>query len=507
MVVNYRKLDAPVFYMLTILSSDEEIGSAAGGGMYKQGQSVTVTATPVEGKGLFSGWRNQAGELVSSQPSYTFSIIEDMVLTAVFTKLCTVTLTADPPDTGTLSGVGAYPAGQTVTVTAKPDSGYMFAGWRDSGGQLLSTEPVYSFTLSGDMELTAFFAVECVVTVVVSPQGAGTPTGAGRYPKGAAVTVDAGPNQGYRFTGWRGDSGELLSTEQRYTFEVQGDVSLTAEYVQVFSVIIVTNIPEAGVPSGMGEYPAGSTVTVKANTEEGYNFTGWQNESGETISTLPEYSFVINSDVTLLAVYEQVLSRLPAGYKELEYIQSNGLQYIDTGVQPKTTLKFAMDFAVDSLSSKVVSFFGWRKKAGTTYVQFRGIENNTNTFRVIYGGNSTSNATAIDSSLSVGRHALELDCQNKTLVWDGKSSSFKINGTPSFSTTYNIVLFASNNEGTVGEYSSMKLYKTQIWDAGNPIRDFVPCTDPSGKAGLYDLVSQAFYTNKRVSAFIAGPEV
>jgi len=199
--------------------------------------------------------------------------------------------------------------------------------------------------------------------------------------------------------------------------------------------------------------------------------------------------------------------RLPEGYKELEYIQSNGLQYIDTGVQPKATLKFAMDFAVDRLTSSAVSFFGWRKKAGTKYVQFRGFEYNTNIFRIIYGGSSSINATAIDSPLSVGRHALELDCQNKTLVWDGTSSSFALNGTPAFSTTDNIALFASNNEGTVGEYSSMKLYKAQIWDTGSLIRDFVPCTDPSGKAGLYDLVNQAFYTNKRVSAFIAGPEV
>ena len=50
---------------------------------YTHGESVTVTAEDIEGK-EFVGWKDESGEIVSSNKSYTFTVSEEKNLTAVF---------------------------------------------------------------------------------------------------------------------------------------------------------------------------------------------------------------------------------------------------------------------------------------------------------------------------------------------------------------------------------------------------------------------------------------
>ena len=53
----------------------------------------------------------------------------------------------------------------------------------------------------------------------------------------------------------------------------------------------------------------------------------------------------------------------------------------------------------------------------------------------------------------------------------------------------------------------MKLYSCQIYDNGTPVRNFIPCKNPSGVVGLYDLVDGKFYTNAVAGNFTAGETV
>ena len=51
--------------------------------IYKEGESVTVTAEDKEGK-EFVGWQDKSGKIVSTQKEYTFVVKDEMVLTAVY---------------------------------------------------------------------------------------------------------------------------------------------------------------------------------------------------------------------------------------------------------------------------------------------------------------------------------------------------------------------------------------------------------------------------------------
>ncbi len=59
------------------------VNGGTGGGTYKHGESVTVTAEDKEGK-EFVGWKDESGKIVSTKKEYTFEVKDEMVLTAVY---------------------------------------------------------------------------------------------------------------------------------------------------------------------------------------------------------------------------------------------------------------------------------------------------------------------------------------------------------------------------------------------------------------------------------------
>ena len=64
-------------------SVEIKVEGGTGGGTYKQGDEVTVTAEDKEGK-VFKGWQDASGEIVSTEKSYKFTVSEEKTLTAVY---------------------------------------------------------------------------------------------------------------------------------------------------------------------------------------------------------------------------------------------------------------------------------------------------------------------------------------------------------------------------------------------------------------------------------------
>ena len=64
-------------------SIEIKVEGGTGGGTYKQGDEVTVTAGNKEGK-VFKCWKDESGNIVSTNKSYTFTVAEEKTLTAVY---------------------------------------------------------------------------------------------------------------------------------------------------------------------------------------------------------------------------------------------------------------------------------------------------------------------------------------------------------------------------------------------------------------------------------------
>lgn len=59
---------------------------------------------------------------------------------------------------GNVNGGGSFKLGDNVTVTATPDAGYAFDGWYE-GNSRVSTNAVYTFTVTADKSLKAVFTI------------------------------------------------------------------------------------------------------------------------------------------------------------------------------------------------------------------------------------------------------------------------------------------------------------------------------------------------------------
>jgi hypothetical protein len=70
----------------------------------------------------------------------------------------TVSVSCSPSDGGTATGGGTYQQGQTCTVTATANAGYTFSNWTEDG-EVVYTNASYTFTVNGDRNLVANFAV------------------------------------------------------------------------------------------------------------------------------------------------------------------------------------------------------------------------------------------------------------------------------------------------------------------------------------------------------------
>ena len=83
----------------------------------------------------------------------------------VFTNivgLCTagaITVVADLPEGGEVTGAGTYEGGASCTVTATPNEGYYFVNWTEDG-RVVSADNCYNFVVTGERLLTAHFAVD-----------------------------------------------------------------------------------------------------------------------------------------------------------------------------------------------------------------------------------------------------------------------------------------------------------------------------------------------------------
>ena len=209
------------------------------GSLFKNGEEVTMTATPNHGY-EFTEWQDAIGNKVNgldgSPNKYTFTMgSEDVTYKAVFTQLPLYTLTTgvEPSEGGNITNKDTYsshPAGETITLTAVPNTGWSFSHW-EKGKSSVSKEITYSFQMPAEsLSLIAVFKKLYGITFNIGDSGAG-----GIVPPIIYVAADNKSTftvpvntslykEGYTLTGWT-DGVNTYSIGQEVT--VTKDLTLT----------------------------------------------------------------------------------------------------------------------------------------------------------------------------------------------------------------------------------------------------------------------------------------
>ncbi|MFQ6760313.1 MAG: hypothetical protein ACLRFM_02865 [Alphaproteobacteria bacterium] len=188
-----------------------------------------------------------------------------------------------------------------------------------------------------------------------------------------------------------------------------------------------------------------------------------------------------------------------AGYTQLEYIESTGTQYIDTGVVFDSNKEIEIAFQYISHDGTYNDLFGISASGSIPKSYLFRV--NESGYARIYIGREVTTSFALNNN----KHTIKT--KNKEVYFDNESKGSYDNIA---SNPINAYLFATNLSGAVFGASVVKIYYTKIWNNGSLVRNFVPVrNNATGKYGLYDTVGQRFYGNAASSGddFTPGPEV
>ncbi|MBZ4193557.1 MAG: right-handed parallel beta-helix repeat-containing protein [Candidatus Contendobacter sp.] len=292
---------------------------------FLEGTSVTLVATPVAGY-TFTGWFGDctgmtctitmdAAKTVTAQ----FANIPTYILTATKTGTGTGTVTSDPAGIycGATCGAG-FMSGTSVTLTATPNSGSIFAGWSGACNGATCT-----VTVDAAKNAIATFNLIPVYTLTITKPGTGTgtvisnPAGincgitcAAGFTSGQSVILTATPTSGSTFAGWSGACNGATCT---VTMDAAKNAIATFNVIPVYTLTItkpgtgtgtVISNP-AGINCGLtcaAGFISGQSITLTAIPGAGSLFVGW---SGCVINPANprQCSLTVTSNRTVIAQF------------------------------------------------------------------------------------------------------------------------------------------------------------------------------------------------------------
>lgn len=196
---------------------------------------------------------------------------------------------------------------------------------------------------------------------------------------------------------------------------------------------------------------------------------------------------------------------LPSGYTALKYLKSTGTQWIKTDIAP------TLETAVQVTGQRTVTS-GYTSLMGCTNPTICIPMNNGVYAQRYYARFGSSAEKNIDGPLPVGSALPPTITVNKTQAvfsTEGMANKTLAIGATEIGTVdpnTRISLFGRHN-GSSGacEKTSGFLLRAKIWDDETLVADFVPAKrDADDVLGMYDLVSDTFYTNAGSGTFVGG---
>ena len=193
--------------------------------------------------------------------------------------------------------------------------------------------------------------------------------------------------------------------------------------------------------------------------------------------------------------------RLPAGYTKLEYIESSGTQYIDTGISPtvNTGVEIKAVLTTENTTDKVL--FGSRATTGDTryWIDF---DNTGSKHKIMYGFGPY--VEMVVYSLNTEYSIVFNKNGDKKVVINGTT----YNMTYTFDATDSIPIYLFRANYTSPIPGSFKVYYCRIYEGTSLVRNLIPAKRNSDNAiGMYDKVSGTFFINSGTGEFIAGSVV
>ena len=169
--------------------------------------------------------------------------------------------------------------------------------------------------------------------------------------------------EGWSFRGWEYQNEKIFDEKgnQLKNVTLVDNMVFKAIYTQTVKLTIVSNISEAGITTGEGEYPYNTYVDVSATPNQGYRFIGWYYQ-GTLLSNTTEYKYMMwDQDITLEARFELDYFTMHVYSNSEEHglvlLRSNSnLDYLPEYQEQR---RYTSDVTIAAYSKTDVRFLGW----------------------------------------------------------------------------------------------------------------------------------------------------
>ncbi|MBR5323987.1 MAG: C10 family peptidase [Muribaculaceae bacterium] len=316
-------------------------------------------------------------------------------------------------------------AGESVTFTATPSTGYNFAGWYN-GENKESEDAEYTVTnITSDIELTAKFEKQTFTVTVTAGAGGSVNSITNPVEYGTSLELTATPAEGYKFKNWSDDS-----TENPYTVTVTDNISLVANFVAIPTYTVNVSVNGNGsVEKSAGSVLEGNTVTLTATPAEGYKFTGWY-QGEELISKSNPYTVTVTGAIEYVAKFEESSDKLLLSFACLSDLHAQ------------------QDFISDANNIRL------RESATKT---LEAIKEQENVDLIVLGGDYTSNTYIPKESWEKTRQLL---IEETRKAFNGtKTPVIYVNGNHEYEVAYPNI---ANSDGTPKQYNAGEYYGTPM---------------------------------------------
>lgn len=197
----------------------------------------------------------------------------------------------------------------------------------------------------------------------------------------------------------------------------------------------------------------------------------------------------------------EFISQLPTEYQEVEYIQSSGTQYIDTGVVATSGFAIDIKINIDTVTDSWAPILSAHELSAPYKRNF-----------IAY---TSSKKMEIDAGDKITQTSVTLTGDDVIKASNVENNFYlNVNGTnytPTVTTAASNLAYSGrtmhllHSNGYDFGYTSGKVYYCKITVDGTLVRSFVPCYRKSDNiVGLYDLVNGVFYTNAGTGNFAKG---
>lgn len=191
---------------------------------------------------------------------------------------------------------------------------------------------------------------------------------------------------------------------------------------------------------------------------------------------------------------------------EVEYLESTGTQWIDTGMVLTVDDAISCGFTGRSSAWNLYIFGAFNGSSyGTGGI---ALASTPSKFSVVYPTNVSSSTYRMVISYAANER-YDIECDRDGLTISGTTDSFSWN--QSFVSTRNMYLFALNSGGQASNFQSCRIHYFKVEASGAAVVDFVPVrfTNSNGQSegAMYDRVSRKLFRNAGTGAFTIGPDV